>query len=119
MDHCPDDVYNIIFAYYSLFQQRHAIDRVDDFRTNYSKKWAEIMIDIRANTPRYRIKLKSFTDQIMTLSLYAPDCDLRGMSIRQGLTTWHFSCIRRALSIESPTLRGLIRNAIIEPYNLI
>lgn len=119
MDRCPDDVFNIIFTYYHLFQQRHAIDRVEDFRTNYASKWSEIMIDIRANTPRYRIKVKTFNEQTMTLSLYAPDCDLRGMSMHQGANTWHLSCIRRALSIESPPLRGLIRNEIIEPYDLL
>ena len=119
MDRCPDDVYNIIFAYYRLFQQRHAIDRVEDFRTNYTQPWEQIMTDIRSNTPRYRIKLKSFTDQVMTLSLFAPDCDIHSISIRQGLSTWQLSCIRRALSTESPPLRGIIRNEIIEPYDLV
>jgi hypothetical protein len=119
MDRCPDDVVNTIFKYYNLFQQRHAIDRVEDFRTTYTPTWSLIMNDIRANTPRYRIKIKSFTDQIMTLSLYSPDCDINSMSFRQGSQSWQLSCIRRALSIESPTLRGIIRNEIIEPYDLL
>lgn len=119
MDLCPDDIINIIFTYYDLFQQRHAIDRVEDFRATYDPIWSEIMIDVRANTPRYRVKIKTFSEQTMTLSLYAPDCDLGKMSFHQGLTTWHFSCIRRALSTESPTLRGLIRNEIIKPYDLL
>jgi hypothetical protein len=119
MAQCPDDVVNIIIKYYTLFQQRHAIDRVEDFRTTYTPTWSLIMTDIRANTPRYRIKLKSFTDQIMTLSLYSPDCDIHSMSFRQGSQSWQLSCIRRALSVESPPLRGIIRNEIIEPYDLL
>lgn len=119
MDRCPDDIINLVFTYYSLFQQRHAIDRVEDFRINYALPWEQIMTDIRSNTPRYRIKLKTFTDQVMTLSLFAPDCDINGISICQGRTTWQLSCIRRALSIESPSLRGIIRNEIIEPYDLV
>jgi hypothetical protein len=119
MDRCPEDTINIILAYYSLFQQRHAIDRVEDFHTAYTPIWTLVMNDIRSNTPRYQIKLKTFDEKIMTLSLYSPDCDIYNMSIRQGSQTWKLSCTRRALSIESPPLRGIIRNEIIEPYDLL
>jgi len=111
MSRCPEDIYPILFTYYNLFQQRHAIDRVEDFRALYASIWAEIMNDICANTPKYRIKLRSCTNQIMVISIYSPDC-----VIQRGFGAWQISCTRQIRSSESP--HRIIRNEIITPHEL-
>lgn len=115
----PDDIINRIMHFYYLFQGAEAMNRLIEFQMTYGKQWLDVMIDIRTNTPRYRFIAKTYSEQALTLSMFAPDCNIRGFFDGAQFFTWHMSCQRKAISLESPNLRGALRNEIIEPLELL
>jgi hypothetical protein len=117
----PNDILHIIFTFYDLFQQVEAEIRLNEFRCNYSKQWSIIMSEIQGYTPRYTVTAKTYDDTRFTLSLFLPDCDLRGFSNVAQFNSWDYTYQRKVLNIDSRVLRWRrrhVRNEIIHPIHL-
>ncbi len=117
----PNDILHIILRFYDLFQQVEAEIRLNEFRCNYSKQWSIIMSEIYGHTPRYTVTAKTYDDTRFTLSLFLPDCDLRGFSHVAQSNHWKYTYQRKVLNIDSRCTqwrRRPVRNEIIHPIHL-
>ena len=117
----PNDILHIIFTFYDLFQQVEAEIRLNEFRCNYSKQWSIIMSEIYGHTPRYTVTAKTYDDTRFTLSLFLPDCDLRGFAHIARYNHWNYTYQRKVLNIDSRCTqwrRRPVRNEIIHPIHL-
>jgi hypothetical protein len=79
------------------------------------------MSEIQGYTPRYTVTAKTYDDTRFTLSLFLPDCDLRGFSNVAQFNSWDYTYQRKVLNIDSRVLRWRrrhVRNEIIHPIHL-
>ena len=93
----PNDILHIIFTFYDLFQRAEADIRYHEFKYNYSRQWSIIMSEIQGYTPRYTVTAKTYDDTRFTLSLFLPDCDLRGFSNVAQFNSWDYTYQRKVL----------------------
>jgi hypothetical protein len=116
----PNDILHIILTFYDLFQQVEAEIRLSDFRQTYDRQWSIIMSEIYGHTPRYTVTAKTYDDTRFTLSLFLPDCDLRGFANVARFNHWDYTYQRKVLNIDSCYRRSRrpIRNEIIHPIHL-
>jgi len=115
----PNDILHIILTFYDLFQRVEAEIRFREFKHNYSRQWSIIMSEIYGHTPRYTVTAKTYDDTRFTLSLFLPDCDLRGFAHVAQFNHWNYTYQRKVLNIDSRHLRcRTVRNEIIHPIHL-
>ena len=117
----PNDILHIILTFYDLFQRVEAEIRYREFKDNYSRQWSIIMSEIYGHTPRYTVTAKTYDDTRFTLSLFLPDCDLRGFAHVARFNHWNYTYQRKVLNIDSRSMRWTrrhVRNEIIHPIHL-
>ena len=97
----PVEIIHIILRWVTELHRVDAVLRAAEFKTFHRDAWATIMSDVRANTPRYTVRLSFDASEVeLDISLYLPDCDVWRLGARRD---WPPAAIegarRRALSV--------------------
>jgi len=99
MNSLPNDINNLIYYFYWEFQRGECINRISAFQQNYNNIWAEVMSDIRMNTPAYRIKVTNYQGLQISLYLRLPNCDVGDFDIQAIFNSWNYTIQRSALGM--------------------
>ncbi len=97
----PVEVVAMIIQWITEFHRVDALLRAREFKATQSLAWGIIMSDVRANTPRYTVRLSFDSSEVeLDISLYLPDCDIWRLGARRDLPPAAIeSARRRALSM--------------------
>ena len=71
----PIELVREIYTWIRLFDQRDAVDRVIHFQQTYGTEWADLMVTVRTNVPRYIFVLTTRSGRPLRASVYSPDCN--------------------------------------------
>lgn len=95
----PRDLIEKILKFYDEFQIQAAIQRTIEFRTVYSSLWNDVLSDVRANTPAYRVSTVNYMGLRVNMFLRLPDCDLSTFDMRAMFNSWDYTIRRSALGL--------------------
>ena len=94
----PYEITKRIFDWVREFDRREAMDRAAAHAILWSEEWANIMGDVRSNTPRYTVILETQSGYRLRMSVFTPDCNPVVWQARSlGSSFLHYR--RRALSV--------------------
>ena len=95
----PRDLIGKILNFYDEFQRQAAIQRVEEFRQEYLPIWSNVLSDIRANIPAYRVFARNYQGLNISVFFRLPDCDIRNFSLRALFNSWDYTLERSALGM--------------------
>lgn len=95
----PSDLIGKILKFYDEFQIQAAIQRTHDFRIFFGPIWEDILSDIRANIPAYKVSVINYEGLNLNIYFRLPNCDISDFSLRALFNSWTYTINRSALGL--------------------
>lgn len=95
----PTDLIGKILKYYDDFQTQAAIQRKREFVAVHGESWKDVMSDVRANVPAYRVSVVNYDGLHLSIYFRLPDCRVEDFNLRALFNSWTYTLNRSALGL--------------------
>ncbi|NBR60280.1 MAG: hypothetical protein EBT86_01275 [Actinobacteria bacterium] len=95
----PRDLIGKILNFYDDFQTQAAIQRKREFDILYGPVWSNVLSDVRANVPAYRVSVINYEGLNINIFFRLPDCDVKDFRLRALFNSWTYTLNRSALGL--------------------